>query len=76
MGAERKPDMPEKEKKGPCMLPESQRQCAGGVGYEAVCRNCGWFETEYRRRLALPLVEGENGLRVRKVGKPPEENQI
>lgn len=48
----------------------------GGVGYEAICRSCGWFKSEYRRRKSLPLEEGENGLRVRRVGKQPEENKI
>lgn len=69
MGRKRKACAPQEEKKGPCLLPESQRQCAGGVGYEDICRKCGWYETEYRRRQKLPLEAGENGLRARNVSR-------
>lgn len=61
------------------MLPESVRQCAGGCGYEEICRKCGFYKAEYARRKGISLTETENGLRTKvvsveeKVGNVPEK---
>ena len=58
------------ETEGPCLLPESVRQCAGGPGYEEICRKCGFYKAEFERRRGIPLTKAENGLRTRDVSRP------
>lgn len=52
-----------------CLLQKSARCCMMEYADEAACAHCGWQPEERARRKALPLVEDENGVRRKHVGR-------